>query len=91
MKRRATVCAPFSTMKISSTRLSGDGSLIPDAVLDHIGEVYEKICVRIPWQAGDVIMLDNMLAAHARDPYEGPRQIVVAMGRITSDEGAAKS
>lgn len=69
----------------------GDGSLIPDDVVDHIGAVYEKICVRIPWQAGDVIMLDNMLAAHARDPYEGARQIVVAMGRITSDEGAANS
>jgi hypothetical protein len=24
-------------------------------------------------------MLDNMLVAHARDPYQGPRQIVVAM------------
>jgi len=27
-----------------------------------------------------VVMLDNMIAAHARDPYEGPRKIVVAMG-----------
>jgi hypothetical protein len=27
-----------------------------------------------------VILLDNMLVAHARDPYEGPRKIVVAMG-----------
>jgi len=27
-----------------------------------------------------VVMLDNMLAAHARDPYQGPRKIVVAMG-----------
>ncbi len=27
-------------------------------------------------------MVDNMLAAHARDPYEGPRKIVVAMGDI---------
>ncbi len=27
-------------------------------------------------------MLDNMLAAHARDPYEGPRKIVVAMGAM---------
>jgi hypothetical protein len=29
-----------------------------------------------------VVMLDNMLAAHARDPYEGPRKIVVAMGAM---------
>lgn len=36
--------------------------------------------MRFDWQRGDVVMLDNMLAAHARDPYEGPRKIVVAMG-----------
>jgi hypothetical protein len=29
-----------------------------------------------------VILLDNMLAAHARDPFEGPRKIVVAMGEM---------
>ncbi len=27
-----------------------------------------------------MILLDNMLVAHARDPFEGPRKIVVAMG-----------
>jgi len=27
-------------------------------------------------------MLDNMLAAHARDPFEGTRKIAVAMGDI---------
>eukprot|EP01041_Mallomonas_annulata_P034217 gene34217-56948_t len=32
-------------------------------------------------------MLDNMLAAHARDPYEGPRKIVVAMGAMRSTRG----
>jgi hypothetical protein len=27
-------------------------------------------------------MLDNMLTTHARDTFEGPRQIVVAMGQM---------
>jgi hypothetical protein len=27
-------------------------------------------------------MLDNMLVAHARKPYRGPRKIVVAMGEM---------
>lgn len=58
----------------------GDGSPIEDADMALIGELYEACAVRFDWQAGDVILLDNMLAAHARDPFQGPRKIVVAMG-----------
>ncbi len=47
-----------------------------------IGQAYEDCAVRFDWRQGDVIMLDNMLAAHARDPFEGPRKIVVAMGAM---------
>ena len=58
----------------------GDGSPIEDSVMDHVGEVYEKNAVRFQWQQGDLVTLDNMLTAHARDPYVGPRKIVVALG-----------
>ncbi len=58
----------------------GDGTPIEDDVVDEIGALYERTAVRFPWQEGDLIMLDNMLVAHARDPFVGPRKIVVAMG-----------
>jgi alpha-ketoglutarate-dependent taurine dioxygenase len=32
------------------------------------------------WERGDVLLLDNYLVAHGRNPYEGPRKILVAMG-----------
>lgn len=60
----------------------GDGSEIEDSVMDHVGEVYEKNAVRFTWQEGDMVSLDNMLAAHARDSYVGPRKIVVALGDL---------
>ncbi|MFT3803142.1 MAG: SDR family NAD(P)-dependent oxidoreductase [Burkholderiaceae bacterium] len=60
----------------------GDGSPIPDPMMTVIGQAYEACAVRFDWQRGDVVMLDNMLAAHARDPYEEPRKIVVAMGAM---------
>ncbi|MET0795355.1 MAG: amino acid adenylation domain-containing protein [Polyangiaceae bacterium] len=60
----------------------GDGSLIDDETMAIIGQTYEACAVRFAWKRGDVVMLDNMLAAHARDPYEGPRKIVVAMGAM---------
>jgi alpha-ketoglutarate-dependent taurine dioxygenase len=62
----------------------GDGSPIEDSVMDHVGEVYEKHAVRFQWRQGDLVTLDNTLIAHARDPYVGPRKIVVALGDMLS-------
>ena len=58
----------------------GDGSVISDEVMEAIGDAYEECAIRFQWQQGDVLMLDNMLVAHARDEFEGERKIVVAMG-----------
>ncbi|MBC8088881.1 MAG: TauD/TfdA family dioxygenase [Phycisphaerae bacterium] len=60
----------------------GDGSPIPDETMEHLGQAFEQIAVRFKWQKGDMIMLDNMLVTHARDTFEGPRHIVVAMGNM---------
>lgn len=60
----------------------GDGSPIEDETAAEIGELYERTSVRFPWQNGDLLMLDNMLVAHARLPFVGPRKIVVAMGEM---------
>lgn len=56
----------------------GDGSPIDDAVGKKIGKIYERMAVPFGWQAGDLLLMDNMLVALVRDPYEGPRMIVVA-------------
>ena len=57
----------------------GDGSAIEDSVLDEIRAVYAELQVVFPWQAGDVVMLDNMLVAHGRTPFTGARKVIVAM------------
>jgi alpha-ketoglutarate-dependent taurine dioxygenase len=56
-----------------------DGGPIADALLDEVRAVLEQVKIVFPWQAGDVLLLDNMLSAHGRSPFEGPRKIVVAM------------
>lgn len=65
----------------------GDGTPIEDSVVDEVTEVYRRAAVVFPWQAGDVLLVDNMLTAHARNPFVGPRKILVAMGDMVSHEG----
>jgi alpha-ketoglutarate-dependent taurine dioxygenase len=69
----------------------GDGTPIPDEVMDRIGEVYEELCVEAPWEAGDLIALDNMITAHARRPFVGERKIIVAMGKMIHAEDLAQT
>ncbi|MES2259418.1 MAG: TauD/TfdA family dioxygenase [Pseudomonadota bacterium] len=56
-----------------------DGSAIPDGLLEEVRAVLAAETVIFPWRQGDVLMLDNMLAAHGRTPFTGPRKVVVAM------------
>ncbi|WP_281555833.1 TauD/TfdA family dioxygenase [Thalassomonas sp. RHCl1] len=57
----------------------GNGERIADHELDHIRQVLERCQISFPWQVGDIMMLDNMLSAHARSPFKGERKVIVAM------------
>jgi alpha-ketoglutarate-dependent taurine dioxygenase len=58
----------------------GDGTAIDASVIEEIQRVYDNETVAFPWRTGDLLMMDNMLAAHGRRPFEGPRKILVSMG-----------
>jgi hypothetical protein len=49
-------------------------------VVDVINEVYQRHTAATPWRRGDLLLVDNLRTAHSRQPYEGDREIVVAMG-----------
>jgi alpha-ketoglutarate-dependent taurine dioxygenase len=60
----------------------GDGSPIEPETLEELREAYRQETVSFPWQGGDILMLDNILAAHGRAPYEGARRILVGMTEL---------
>jgi alpha-ketoglutarate-dependent taurine dioxygenase len=57
----------------------GDGDSIPLGHLETIRSVTRMKLIAFPWRAGDVLMVDNMLAAHGRRPFKGPRRVLVSM------------
>jgi len=63
----------------------GDGTPIPTDVIAHIRDLYAGEKILFPWQEQDVMLLDNMSVAHAREPYTGERNVVVAMTEPLSD------
>ncbi|MER6999215.1 TauD/TfdA family dioxygenase [Streptomyces sp. NPDC000410] len=57
----------------------GNGDPIGEDVVALLNKVYEANTAREPWQAGDLMVVDNVRTAHSREPFEGPREVVVAM------------
>lgn len=57
----------------------GDGATIPDETLASIRAAYDAEMIRFPWQAGDVMLVDNVAVAHGRMPFRGARRVVVGM------------
>jgi alpha-ketoglutarate-dependent taurine dioxygenase len=69
----------FAEQDLPSNTYYGDGGTIPDDVVDHLRSCYRAAWTRFDWQLDDILVVDNMTAAHAREPYTGPRKIAVAM------------
>lgn len=56
-----------------------DGTKLPVAALETYKKISEENCVNIKWEKGDFMLVDNLLAQHARLPGKPPRQILVSI------------
>jgi len=76
---RDALLAEFAEEDLPTNSYYGDGSPIEPSVLDELRAAYLQETVTFPWEAGSVVLLDNVLTSHARTPYAGPRKILFAM------------
>jgi alpha-ketoglutarate-dependent taurine dioxygenase len=57
----------------------GDGEPLDTDELARIRDLAWARAHRQPWEAGDLVILDNLRVMHGRAPFSGPRRIHVAM------------
>ena len=83
---RESLLSMFNEENLPRNVYYADGSPIEASALDEIREIYQQEAVIFPWRQGDILMLDNMLTAHGRAPFAGPRRIVVGMAEPFSSQ-----
>jgi hypothetical protein len=57
----------------------GNGDPVGEDIVQLLNETYEASASRVSWQAGDLLLVDNVRTAHSREPYEGPREILAGL------------
>lgn len=71
---------------IHTDTLFGDGTEISMEEYLSIKQAYQQHTVAFPYEKGDILFLDNMLAAHGRNPFKGERLIATAIIDPTGDD-----
>jgi Taurine catabolism dioxygenase TauD, TfdA family len=69
----------------------GDGEPIEEEALVNIREAFKAEGVVFQWKPQDLLLLDNMLISHSRNPYKGERKILVSMANPYSTTAKVRS
>lgn len=57
----------------------GDGSPIPADVMQRVCDMAEDLIVDLPWQPGDVALVDNYQVMHGRRSFVGKRRVLASL------------
>ncbi|HEX5659528.1 MAG TPA: TauD/TfdA family dioxygenase [Polyangiales bacterium] len=58
-----------------------DGTPIDDETVAHVREAIIDETVAVRWRAGDLLIVDNHIALHGRQPYRGAREVIAAWSK----------
>lgn len=67
----------FPPLLVSATKEKDDR--LPEKWAALTTEVISKVQSHVSWEAGDVLLLDNIAVQHARKPWERPRKLLATL------------
>ncbi len=76
---RDTLLAGFADEDLPNQTCYGDGAPIEAEVMAELQQAYLAEKVLFDWREGDVLIVDNMLSCHGREPFGGERRVLTAM------------
>ena len=88
---RETMLAVVDESEVPFNTFYGDGAPIEPSVMDEIRSAYNSETVKFDWQRGDLLLVDNMLVAHGREPFTGDRRVLVAMAEPAKEHSREHS
>jgi alpha-ketoglutarate-dependent taurine dioxygenase len=74
--------ATASARQNVTTQYFGDGTPIPEKYLAHLAKITDEIRVLHKWQQGDVLVYDNTIAQHGRQPWGGEQSDRVVLASL---------
>jgi hypothetical protein len=74
-----SIRSTYNEMDFPNNTYYGDGSPIDETTIRKLQGAYRLETVSFRWQKGDVLLIDNILTAHARNSFSGPRQILLIL------------
>lgn len=57
----------------------GDGGIIDDEVIAEVLKTIDEVTLAPKWQENELLIMDNELASHGRNPFTGKRSVLVGM------------
>ncbi|EEF46381.1 clavaminate synthase-like protein At3g21360 [Ricinus communis] len=57
----------------------GDGKPLPGDIIYDCLKILEEESIAIPWQKGDILLIDNWAVLHARKSFTPPRRVLASL------------